>query len=124
MLTVIIAIIGLSLLIIAHEAGHFFTAKYFGIKVDEFGIGFPPRIFAWKPFQHLGHVSYSVYLIHMPVLELTIKLPLPGPAKGILVIVFTLIISHFTYKFVERPFIDLGRKLTAREDSLMATARS
>ena len=31
-------------LIVIHEAGHFFAAKAFGIKVLEFGIGFPPRI--------------------------------------------------------------------------------
>jgi regulator of sigma E protease len=48
MLIAILVIIGLSLLILGHEAGHFFVAKLFGLKVDEFGFGFPPRIFAWK----------------------------------------------------------------------------
>ena len=32
-------------LIFVHELGHFATAKWFGIKVTEFGFGFPPRIF-------------------------------------------------------------------------------
>ena len=32
-------------LVIIHELGHFVTAKLSGVKVDEFGIGFPPRIF-------------------------------------------------------------------------------
>jgi regulator of sigma E protease len=36
----------LGLLIVVHEAGHFFTAIWLGIKVEEFGIGFPPRLFA------------------------------------------------------------------------------
>ncbi|MDQ6695000.1 MAG: RIP metalloprotease RseP [Chloroflexota bacterium] len=36
----------LGVLIIVHEMGHFFTAIWLGIKVEEFGIGFPPRIFA------------------------------------------------------------------------------
>lgn len=48
MLIAIIVIIGLSVLILSHEAGHFFAAKFFGLKVDEFGFGFPPRIFAWR----------------------------------------------------------------------------
>jgi regulator of sigma E protease len=48
MLIVIIVIVGLSLLILGHEAGHFLVAKLFGLKVDEFGFGFPPRIFAKK----------------------------------------------------------------------------
>ena len=32
-------------LVIIHELGHFITAKLSGVKVDEFGIGFPPRIY-------------------------------------------------------------------------------
>ena len=34
----------LSLLIFAHELGHFAIAKAFGVKVDEFGFGYPPRL--------------------------------------------------------------------------------
>lgn len=56
MLIIILVIIGLSLLILGHEAGHFFAAKMFGLKVDEFGFGFPPRIKAWKK----GDTEYSV----------------------------------------------------------------
>jgi regulator of sigma E protease len=55
MLIAIIVIIGLSLLILGHEAGHFFAAKLFGLKVDEFGFGFPPRIGAKK----VGDTEYS-----------------------------------------------------------------
>jgi regulator of sigma E protease len=43
-------------LVMAHEAGHFFTAKAFGIYVHEFGVGFPPRAWAIK----LGETEYSV----------------------------------------------------------------
>lgn len=41
----------LSVLVIAHELGHFFVAKRAGIRVDEFGLGYPPRakaLFMWK----------------------------------------------------------------------------
>ena len=38
----------LAVLIVVHEMGHFFTAIWLGIKVEEFGIGFPPRVFAIK----------------------------------------------------------------------------
>lgn len=34
----------LLVLILAHELGHFITAKAFGVRVDEFGLGFPPRL--------------------------------------------------------------------------------
>ena len=33
-----------SLLIFVHELGHFVTAKIFGVRVDEFGFGYPPRL--------------------------------------------------------------------------------
>ncbi|MEO8287449.1 MAG: RIP metalloprotease RseP [Chloroflexota bacterium] len=36
----------LGILIVVHEMGHFFSAIWLGIKVEEFGIGFPPRAFA------------------------------------------------------------------------------
>lgn len=51
----IIVVAGLSLLILGHEAGHFLAAKLFGLKVDEFGFGFPPRIFSKKK----GETKYS-----------------------------------------------------------------
>jgi regulator of sigma E protease len=45
----LIFIIILAVLIFVHELGHFLVAKASKIRVDEFGIGFPPRIIGWKP---------------------------------------------------------------------------
>jgi len=59
MLTVIIFIIILGILIFVHELGHFFVAKKNGVKVEEFGFGFPPRIFGVKR----GETIYSINLI-------------------------------------------------------------
>lgn len=50
-MSIIIFIIILSALIVVHELGHFLVARKFGIRVDEFGLGFPPRaktLFTWK----------------------------------------------------------------------------
>ena len=44
MSSIILFIVILSLLVLVHEAGHFFTALWTGMKVEEFGIGFPPRL--------------------------------------------------------------------------------
>lgn len=44
MLTILIFIILLGLLIFAHELGHFLAARRNGIKAEEFGFGFPPRL--------------------------------------------------------------------------------
>ncbi|MCR4279423.1 MAG: M50 family metallopeptidase [Candidatus Zambryskibacteria bacterium] len=49
-MSIIIFFIILSALIIVHELGHFLVAKKFGIRVDEFGLGYPPRakkLFSW-----------------------------------------------------------------------------
>lgn len=46
-------------LLALHEFGHFITAKKFGIKVTEFGIGYPPRLFGRK----FGDTLYSINLI-------------------------------------------------------------
>lgn len=37
----------LAVLILVHEAGHYFAARRCGVKVEEFGIGIPPRIVGW-----------------------------------------------------------------------------
>jgi len=58
-LTIIIAFVSLIGLIILHELGHFITAKKFGVKVEEFGIGYPPRLFGKK----IGETIYSLNLL-------------------------------------------------------------
>ena len=45
---IILFIVILSLLVLIHEWGHFFVARRNKMKVEEFGIGFPPRIFGKK----------------------------------------------------------------------------
>ncbi|PJA49495.1 hypothetical protein CO169_01825 [Candidatus Shapirobacteria bacterium CG_4_9_14_3_um_filter_39_13] len=47
-LTLITFLLVLSVLIFAHEFGHFLAAKKAGIKVEEFGFGYPPRLFGKK----------------------------------------------------------------------------
>jgi len=47
-LTIIIFVVIFSLLILVHELGHFWVAKRAGVKVEEFGIGLPPRIWGIK----------------------------------------------------------------------------
>lgn len=49
---IIVGLLALMALVVAHEFGHFLAARRNGIKVNEFGIGFPPRAIAWKKDQH------------------------------------------------------------------------
>ncbi|OGZ65883.1 MAG: hypothetical protein A3C50_00795 [Candidatus Staskawiczbacteria bacterium RIFCSPHIGHO2_02_FULL_43_16] len=57
--TLLIAFLSLIALMIIHEFGHFIIAKKFGVKVEEFGIGYPPRLFG----KQFGETIYSVNLI-------------------------------------------------------------
>src|SRR3989344_5384531 len=56
MITALIFIIVLGVLVLVHEFGHFITAKRSGMKVEEFGFGFPPRLFGIKK----GETTYSI----------------------------------------------------------------
>lgn len=56
MLSVFVALIVLSFLVLIHELGHFLVAKRQGLLVEEFGIGLPPRVFGKK----IGETIYSV----------------------------------------------------------------
>ncbi len=47
MVTTIIFLLVLTVLVFIHELGHFLAARLFGIRVDEFAIGFPPRIWSF-----------------------------------------------------------------------------
>ncbi len=42
-MSILIFFIILFVVVLVHEAGHFFVAKFFKIRVDEFGVGFPPK---------------------------------------------------------------------------------
>lgn len=48
LLTILLFIFILGLLVFVHELGHFLVAKRSGMTVEEFGFGFPPRIFGFK----------------------------------------------------------------------------
>jgi regulator of sigma E protease len=48
-LFVIVAILGLGLLMIIHEGGHYLVARYFGMRVLRFSIGFGPAIYKKQP---------------------------------------------------------------------------
>jgi regulator of sigma E protease len=56
LLTIIVFIVVFSILILVHEFGHFIMAKRAGIKVEEFGLGLPPRIWGKKK----GDTLYSI----------------------------------------------------------------
>jgi len=57
--TTIIFLLVLTLLIAVHEMGHFLAARLFKIRVDNFAIGFPPRLFS----KMIGKTRFSLNLV-------------------------------------------------------------
>ena len=49
-------LIGITILVTVHELGHHLTAKAFGMRVETFSIGFPPKLFSFKK----GETEYQV----------------------------------------------------------------
>lgn len=58
-MSIVILVASLAVLILVHEFGHFIVAKKVGVRVDEFGIGFPPKLFGKK----FGETEYTVNLL-------------------------------------------------------------
>ncbi len=58
-INILIGVVVLSIIALAHELGHFVTGKMIGAKVEEFGLGLPPRIFGVK----VGETIYSINAI-------------------------------------------------------------
>jgi len=58
-MSIIIFILILAVLVLVHEFGHYITAKKNGILVEEFGFGYPPRLFSIK----IKDTVYSINLI-------------------------------------------------------------
>ena len=58
-MTLFIVLVSFLVLIILHELGHYLFAKKYGVKVEEFGIGLPPRLIGKK----IGETIYSINLL-------------------------------------------------------------
>jgi len=116
-LTIIVFIFILGLLVLAHEFGHFIMAKKNGVKVEEFGFGFPPRIFSKK----IKGTIYSINLIPLggfvkenqkdfneQSIAKRVKILSAGVFMNILLGVFCLtIVSVFAYPWYKGIFMGL-----------------
>lgn len=76
------------------------------------------RTASWPVFRHLGHISYSVFCIHLVVLECVMRWTGYEVFAGhgwqifVLTLAASLVISEVLYRFVELPFMrlkNLGR---------------
>lgn len=61
--------------------------------------------------QYLGMISYSVYLVHSPVITVLKSVGMTGHLIIPAVFVLTVIVGGLTYKYIEEPFMNLSRKV-------------
>ncbi|KCZ87489.1 acyltransferase family protein [Hyphomonas jannaschiana] len=78
---------------------------WFGKPAGEEGVPFPSRLLSWAPVVWTGRISYSLYLVHWPVLVLApflmmrcLTLPETVAALGLCVL-----LAWLVYRFVETP---------------------
>lgn len=84
-------------------------------------------VLSWRPLRHLGEISYSTYIIHIPVIaawfwlfgrgnrDLSQSAAIVIGLSSVLPVYLTSLASH---RLVERPFIRLGARLTARHTAV------
>lgn len=56
---IIAAVLAFGILVVIHELGHFLAAKWMGVRVEKFSIGFPPTLFSKK----IGETEFSISAI-------------------------------------------------------------
>jgi len=105
-----------------HEFGHFILAKRFGVKVEEFGIGIPPRIFGKK----IGETTYSLNLLPLGAFvklygeEEREKDPRSFSQKSIwqrTLIVVGGVVSFWIISFLILSFVPTGVTISAVQDN-------
>jgi peptidoglycan/LPS O-acetylase OafA/YrhL len=95
------------------ESTLFIPQQYFGnyaFAVIFFLFALWRRWFAWSWLSYLGKISFCIYLFHGPIITFLEPL-VSGIVFFILVLMLSLSISAVLNKFVEEPFIEIGRRL-------------
>ena len=79
---------------------------------------FRSAVFEWRPMRALGDWSYSIYLIHFPVLRLlAYSIPPMQPVMATLVlavgtVAITCALAAMIFRFIEKPGIAIGKRVT------------
>ncbi|MDX1548449.1 MAG: site-2 protease family protein, partial [Rhodothermales bacterium] len=56
LIAVLSVLLAIMILVFVHEMGHFLTAKFFGMRVERFSVGFPPKIVG----KQIGETEYVI----------------------------------------------------------------
>jgi peptidoglycan/LPS O-acetylase OafA/YrhL len=81
------------------------------------------RVFAWAPLIAAGRISFSIYLVHQPVLALTFAIAGTGVVAGVCALTATFAAGFVFWWCLERPLTDSARRRALRERALPALRR-
>ncbi|TAL04115.1 MAG: acyltransferase [Rhodospirillaceae bacterium] len=121
----LLVLVGLCAVIILSRRDDLFAALLFPLVITALASNrdWPARIAEWLPLHFLGVISYSLYLVHHPLIQLEIyflhhfhpdKIPHVWSYAVIIAGTISMIVpSYFTYRAVERPGRALVRDLFA-----------
>ena len=70
-MSIVLAIVGLGLLIVLHEGGHFVVARLCGMRVERFSIGFGPTLIGFKR----GDTTFQIYRVPRPRMTSPVSWP-------------------------------------------------
>ncbi|HEX5355806.1 MAG TPA: acyltransferase [Aquabacterium sp.] len=79
-----------------------------------------------RPFQYLGEVSFSLYLVHIPVMKVVFSLMPQAATLTAVVVALPLIaaVTHLFHRGVERPAQQLGRTWARHVEAMLARRRT
>ena len=105
-----------------HEAILLFSAIWFAVVMwAQFDGPLAKALFANPPMRHLGDISFSLYLLHVPVLTVMQRLELGSALSAWLVLGVSVALSTVSYRLVERPLFRLGRRRAQQTPGVVGT---
>lgn len=82
------------------------------------GGGLPARLLSTRPLKYLGQASYSMYILHVPLLWWYARYAQKGPLAALIYIAGVIVISALAFEFVEEPANRLIRRWATRPTTL------
>jgi regulator of sigma E protease len=77
-LSIFYVVLGIGIIIFVHELGHFLVARWAGVRVETFSLGFGPRLFGFRR----GHTDYRISLIPLGgYVKMAGEIPIPDPQR-------------------------------------------
>ena len=75
-----------------------------------------PRFFELAPWRFLGRISFSVYLLHLPLVQFVARhTGWPASVQFLFLVALIVLVSYLSYRIVERPAIAWGHKVTSNK---------